>query len=720
LGRGVRVSRKPVSAIMLTLLLMSMLTLAFNIQPVKASGTIYIRADGSIDPPTAPITAVGNVTYVLTDNIHDSVVVERDNIVVNGAGYTVTGSGSGNGTTLTGRSNVTVRNMTIKNFDYGILLYYSSGNNVLSANNVTANNYCGIRLDYSSNNTVSGNNVANNGGGIWLDYSSNNTLFGNNVTANNGGECIFLGYSFNNILSGNNIANNGGGISLGSSSDDNVFYHNNFINNTQHVYIETQSYANSWDDGYPSGGNHWSDYTGVDEKSGPNQDQQGSDGIGDTPYVVDENNLDHYPLKEPWPPTHELVASIMAPISLRVGNSSMLTAIVTNEGAREEASVELRLLINGTATNSTIVPILQPGDSYTLNYLWTPTVEGIYNVTAYAPPGPDEALIENNQQTILVNVSAPEIVVSLMAPASLRVGTSSLLNTTVSNQGLSNETNVELRLLINGTIMNSTTISLLQPGDSYTLSHLWTPTVEGTYNVTAYASPVPSEKSLGNNLVTKFVTVTASLPPGMQVGVKAGDWIKVDYTVTGAPSGTTLPLWLKVEFLSVEGTNATARVTMRMSDGTEQNATLPVDVVAGGQALGLSGFVIPANLTVGDVVYMSGYGNLTIAGETTSSYAGASRTVIYASFSQYGTQLTYYWDKQTGVIVEASTTSGTMTGTGKATETNMWQSAHGFPIDPTLLYIAIAVVIVAAAVFLVLRRRKASTEGTTPETDSHE
>lgn len=50
------------------------------------------------------------------------------------------------------------------------------------------------------------------------------------------------------------------------------------------------------DDGYPSGGNYWSDYSGVDEKSGPNQDLSGSDGIGDTPYVIDENNTDHYPL----------------------------------------------------------------------------------------------------------------------------------------------------------------------------------------------------------------------------------------------------------------------------------------------------------------------------------------------------------------------------------------------------------------------------------------
>lgn len=210
--------------------------------------------------------------------------------------------------------------------------------------------------------------------------------------------------------------------------------------------------------------------------------------------------------------------------------------------------------------------------------------------------------------------------------------------------------------------------------------------------------------------------------PGGQVGVKSGDWIKIDYTITGAPSGTPLPQWLKLEFLRVEGTTANVSVTMRMSDGTEQNATVPVDIVAGGQALGLSGFVISANLTTGDVIYMSGFGNLTIAGETTRTYAGASRTVVHASFSQYGTQLTYYWDKQTGVMVEASTISGSVTGTAKATETNMWQGAaqaqpSGLPIDPTVLYTLIiaAIVIVAIVAFFRVRRKKKPPERAEPE-----
>ena len=56
------------------------------------------------------------------------------------------------------------------------------------------------------------------------------------------------------------------------------------------------------DDGHPSGCNYWKDYTGTDFYSGPYQNETGSDGIGDTPYVIDENNTDHYPLMSPQVP----------------------------------------------------------------------------------------------------------------------------------------------------------------------------------------------------------------------------------------------------------------------------------------------------------------------------------------------------------------------------------------------------------------------------------
>jgi len=253
--------RKLVLAMTLMIIVVGMLGVTLKIQRVEASETIYIKANGSIDPPTANITSVDNVTYFLTDNINESIVVERDNIVVDGANFTVQGTGTGTGIYLNGTSNVTIRNMEIKEFENGIWLYWSSNNN------------------------VSGNDITNNENGIYLYVSSFNTI------------------------SRNNITNNHDGIRLSVSSNNNSIYHNNFVNNTKQVNHEIGG-NNVWDNGYPSGGNYWNEYTGVDVKSGPNQDQPSSDGIGDGPYAIEAYDQDNYPLMYPWgappPPSHNL------------------------------------------------------------------------------------------------------------------------------------------------------------------------------------------------------------------------------------------------------------------------------------------------------------------------------------------------------------------------------------------------------------------------------
>jgi len=505
------------TGIILVLLLTGILALAFNIKPVRASGTIYIRADGSIDPPDAPISSVDNVTYTLTGDVTsdaDGIVVERDSIVVDGGGYMVETTGSGNGITLSGRTNVTIQNTTVKAFYYGIYLYSSnndtiSGNNITNSvegiylyssfdnninennitannlldiyywgihlyssssnsisgnnivgNNITANNQYGIFLYRSSDSSINGNNITNNMEGIYVDYSFNVGITGNNITNNNYGMELYesinntlsenmmndnkfsfgvygwggdpnyyihsidvsnlvngkpvyylksqkdlvinpttypqVGYlalidstnitvegitltnnsqglllaqtsnstimdnniksndngirldqSFNNTLFRNNITNNNygiigeytnntisqnkiadnsrigiwGGVSNIFSENDianngwvtgmmgdwagvvfywssgNTFCHNNFINNR--IQVISEGSANVWDDGYPSGGNYWSDYNGIDLYGGSYQNETGSDGIGDTGYVIDGNNADHYPLMAP-------------------------------------------------------------------------------------------------------------------------------------------------------------------------------------------------------------------------------------------------------------------------------------------------------------------------------------------------------------------------------------------------------------------------------------
>jgi len=91
--------KRAFSIMLSVLLLASALAFSFNTQDVKASGAIYIRAYGSIDPPDAPMSTFDNVTCTLTGNIATDaggIVVEGDNIVIDGAGYTVQGGGKGN------------------------------------------------------------------------------------------------------------------------------------------------------------------------------------------------------------------------------------------------------------------------------------------------------------------------------------------------------------------------------------------------------------------------------------------------------------------------------------------------------------------------------------------------------------------------------------------------------------------------------------------------
>jgi parallel beta-helix repeat protein len=159
-------------------------------------------------------------------------------------------------------------------------------------------NWQNILFAYTCNSLITDVTSTLGEDSVWLIESRNCLLQNNNITGNIWGGIAFVNSSGCTIQSSTMKGNGGYGLFL-SDSSDNRFFHNNFVDNPHQAWLYGVN-SNSWDNGYPNGGNYWNNYTGVDQKSGPYQNQTGSDGIGDTPVVIAQNNHDNYPLMAPY------------------------------------------------------------------------------------------------------------------------------------------------------------------------------------------------------------------------------------------------------------------------------------------------------------------------------------------------------------------------------------------------------------------------------------
>jgi hypothetical protein len=287
-------------AILLLFLFMTSVVGLANTEPTLLR--IRINSDGSINPDSAPIRRSGDV-YTFRDNIYGQIVVDRDNVVIEGAGYALEGNYNGTRTDswIVGqgpdqgyentelpwtigidlanenRSNLTVKNLNIKNFYIGIYVWTS--NNIIT-NCAVSDNIVGILLSGDSNNIIS-NYIANNEEGIF---------FGVN---NPGDEPLNIVLTRNSFI------------------DNDVHFSGCFCED----YNTTEA-VHTWDDGKE--GNYWCDYKGTD---------QNGDGVGDVPYVIDVQNKDRYPLMQMAAtppiapqslPVEALIIALLLPIIIAV------------------------------------------------------------------------------------------------------------------------------------------------------------------------------------------------------------------------------------------------------------------------------------------------------------------------------------------------------------------------------------------------------------------
>jgi parallel beta-helix repeat protein len=169
-------------------------------------------------------------------------------------------------------NNVKISNLTVQNTASGVLgpagIIIADALMVEISDCIIKNSATGILLTNSNSCTIEKNRIMQN------------TFHGIHLQSN----------STNNLILHNLIANNAKGIEVEMQTKLNKIYHNNFIDNSIQIWGFGLP-ENKWDNGYPSGGNYWSDYVGVDIYNGQDQNITGSDGIGDAA----AHTYDNYP-----------------------------------------------------------------------------------------------------------------------------------------------------------------------------------------------------------------------------------------------------------------------------------------------------------------------------------------------------------------------------------------------------------------------------------------
>ncbi|RLI43059.1 hypothetical protein DRO69_09705 [Candidatus Bathyarchaeota archaeon] len=564
----------------------------YFIESIPWEGTVYIRADGSIDPPDAPIITYDNITYTLTGDIKSveyGIVVEKDSIILDGNGYSIHGEGAKDsiGIDLAGRSNITVKNISIKGFHYNFYLSYSSNNNIYE-NEIGPKD--GVWLDNSSNNTISQNNMVNVTVGIGLIQSFSNAIIKNNII-NGTGIGIEVSGSSDNIISENNITNcprgiwvkagdfnyitennikaaTKQGLTLSQSSNNTVIqnnivynyrgmylydslnnkiHHNNFINNT--IQVDSVNSLNTWDDGYPSGGNYWSDYNGTDFYNGEYQNGTGSDGIGDAPYIIDINNTDRYPLIGLFggltSEGQNVTVYPSSNVCLIFENVSVEGFTTVDEGATgpdppsgfKLAGNYYDIKTTANITGKIKIRIVYDDTNMTSDeegslclMQWSETSQQWIDITTYLDTENNFICGETLHLSIFAILTSLPSLLHDVAITDLTFSKTPAINETVyiyvtlENRGNFTET---FTMYLNYTRIfdpqiGSQTVTLAS-GETITLNFTWTPTTSGRYEIKAYTSTIPNDINPVDNTKTRYLYVTSGSSGGWGGG--GGRWV---------------------------------------------------------------------------------------------------------------------------------------------------------------------------------------------------
>jgi hypothetical protein len=295
--------KKIVSSMVVCVVLIAALVLVLPFASAAAppnTTTVTINADGSISPSDAPIQRSGDV-YTLTGNINSQIRILKANITLDGAGYTLHGPYNGTATWDVGAGPNQLPDGVVAQFSIGVDL---GGFNVkdVTIKNLKVENFSVGMYIWTTDNLVTENFFSENQIGLLMSGDFNKLT--NNFISKSDEAGLFLGI------------NDPSAIPKNFTLTQNTFEGNKkqFSACVCEEYNESEP-IHMWDNGKV--GNYWSDYTGTDSNG---------DGIGDSPYVIDEKNIDRYPLMAPIvhlpletaQPPYLLIGAVVAAVLLVV------------------------------------------------------------------------------------------------------------------------------------------------------------------------------------------------------------------------------------------------------------------------------------------------------------------------------------------------------------------------------------------------------------------
>jgi parallel beta-helix repeat protein len=283
-------------------------------------------------------------------------------------------------------------------YGHGIYIFTRSNNNVVTKNVIFNNKNSGINLLSAHYNLISDNIVKSNIVGLWIGsilFASNGNIIANNTIISNLGRGIEVSGD-NNEMINNTVTGNKEGIYIGEGAGNKI-YHNQ-LNNRKNAY---DGDSNRWDNGYPSGGNYWSDYPGSDNYMGVEQDESGTDSIGDRPYIIDENSRDNYPFIWIYIPSITISNVTVSPATATIGRPINVCADVSAISDVKNGGVIAVFTRDGYKIGHTYMT--EKEGKYCGNwYLGLSAVPGVYHVDVVVTYQEDRVMALEDAATFVI------------------------------------------------------------------------------------------------------------------------------------------------------------------------------------------------------------------------------------------------------------------------------------------------------------------------------